>query len=221
VAFTAALAAGGAPAQESRPREVRPIPPRDRYTASRPFTLERFRSVFDAYDLDGDGRITRREAAAAGRSVPLACGLDLDGDGVVDRDEFDLGYAREVIARGQQLDAKLAQRIRDLEEAAKTRRWNVPASRPAAEVAAGDRTPAEAAIGPRPSAENAPAARPTAGDTASGGRPAASGSPPSRRPAAADPGPPRRPGPAPSPPPSNPPPTNPPPARPVQPRTGG
>jgi hypothetical protein len=126
-----ALAAGGAAAQDSRPVvEGRRLPSRDRYTASRPATIERFRSVFDAYDLDGDGRITQRGVVSAGFAAPLSCAIDFDGDAVVDRDEFDYAYAREISARGQELDGKLTQRVRDLEDLAKTRRWIAPESRP-------------------------------------------------------------------------------------------
>ena len=39
---------------------------KDRYSLARPLSLERFRSVFAAYDMNGDGKISRAEAKAGG-----------------------------------------------------------------------------------------------------------------------------------------------------------
>lgn len=118
-----ALAAGAAAQSEGESRT--PLP-RERYGLARPVTAERFRSVFGSFDMDGDGRITRREARALGMVEARYEALDWNHDGFITNDEWDLTYAREVRARGCELDEKLAGRVAELERVARARGWKPP-----------------------------------------------------------------------------------------------
>jgi len=125
----AAIASGAWGQAESQPSKVSAMP-RDRYTAARPVTLERFRSCFASYDLDGDSKITRREARGAAMSDARFREMDVNGDGFVTADEFDLVYAIELRGRGQKLDAAVTARVAELEAAARARGWKPPETPP-------------------------------------------------------------------------------------------
>ncbi len=65
--------------------------------------------MFDRFDADGDGRITRTEVAAA-RAARIAA-LDADGDGVVTRNEA-LAFARaEASARAERMAGRMFDRL--------------------------------------------------------------------------------------------------------------
>ncbi|MBL8696595.1 MAG: hypothetical protein JNJ88_21060 [Planctomycetes bacterium] len=103
-----------------------PTPPRDRYTAATPITMDRIRSVFRGMDLNDDEQVTLKEALAAGSTEAQFRYRDLDGDGLLAREEFDLCYGKEVLSRGQQLDSQVTMRIAHLEKLGREREWRIP-----------------------------------------------------------------------------------------------
>jgi hypothetical protein len=73
-----------------------------------PVTLARARSLFAEADRDGDGKVTLREAQAAGHSLADFRAFDANADGSIVGDEFLVGYADGVTGRGQAVGRDLA-----------------------------------------------------------------------------------------------------------------
>ena len=91
-------------------------------------SLARALAVFDASDVDHDGKISAAEARAIPVSPEEIVKADLDGDGFWSRDEFTLYYRARLVSGGQtvgqDLDAEVARiqalkRVRSVEEARK------------------------------------------------------------------------------------------------------
>jgi hypothetical protein len=130
VGLAAFFCAGLARAQgEGETPSSRPAEPatKDRYSLARPMSLERFRSVFAAYDLNGDGKISKAEARAGGMAEARFLEYDLDRNGVIDADEFDLSYGSCLRRRGQALEGPLQERLAQVARIAAARGWRLPA----------------------------------------------------------------------------------------------
>ena len=146
---------------------------KDRYSLARPLSLERFRSVFAAYDMNGDGKISRAEAKAGGMGDSRFLEYDLDRDGVVGADEFDLCYGSCLRRRGQAMEAPVQERLAALERLATQRGWRVPAPKES-----------ESPISSRPDPNETPASKPAndLGRRRYGGAQAPTGSQPNDQP---------------------------------------
>jgi hypothetical protein len=160
VALAAASGAGMAEGWQdrggggSRPVGARETPrpgPRDRYSSSRPLTLERFRSVFHGYDSNDDGVLTLKEANAAGMGEAAFQRYDVDRNRNVTAAEFEWVYGCDLRSRGQVLDPALARYLEALDAKALELKWTRPASVPS--------PPAETASKPKPHAPPGPASR--------------------------------------------------------------